>query len=316
MLLILMVNLSWLIFDSLFANQFIQSGLEVISSDFFIFYRDRVHPNFPTYDQFFIGIYVTELIIRWGIAIKRKTYYRWFFYPIAHWYDVLGCIPVGSFVWLRLLRVISILYRLRKYNLIDFSNTALAATIRKYMDILVEEVSDQVVVNVLNGVQDEVRNRHEIVAKIAKDAFEPNRDDLFQWLSKKITEVIAISYEPNRETIKTYLQVTIDKAADQNQAVSALQKLPVVGDLVVDAVEHLVADLIFQITDQIIADVSAADKYQTIEEITDLLSHAIAEEDSEINRILMAILDQSIDIIKEQVKTKEWAYKYGVKEFQ
>lgn len=60
----------------------------------------------------FVSIFIAELLIRWMVTIHQKTYHKWFFYPVIHWFDVLGCIPVGSFRWLRLLRVFSILYRL------------------------------------------------------------------------------------------------------------------------------------------------------------------------------------------------------------
>ena len=53
------------------------------------------------------------------MAIRKQTYPRWYFYPFLHWYDLLGCIPIGSFRMLRLLRLISLTIRLQKMGIID-----------------------------------------------------------------------------------------------------------------------------------------------------------------------------------------------------
>ncbi len=90
-------------------------------------------------------------MIRWAVAIARGTYHRWFFYPFVHWYDLLGCIPVGSFRWLRILRVVSLMFRLQKMGVVDFRDTYIGRSVIKYYRILVEEVSDRVVINVLEG---------------------------------------------------------------------------------------------------------------------------------------------------------------------
>lgn len=123
---------------------------------FHAFYRDTIHSNFLFYDLCFVAVYLTEFVIRWIVAIARGTYHRWFFYPFAHWYDLLGCIPVGSFRWLRILRVVGLLMRLQRMGIIDLSQTWLGQTILKYYNIVVEEISDRVVINVLSGAQREI----------------------------------------------------------------------------------------------------------------------------------------------------------------
>src|SRR5690606_35931745 len=101
MLGLIVLNLAWLLFDTLFTSQFIQRWLLWLAPDFTLFYRDAVHPDFVFYDLIFVAIFLTEFFLRWLVAIRRGTYHRWFFYPFVHWYDLVGCIPVGSFRWLR-----------------------------------------------------------------------------------------------------------------------------------------------------------------------------------------------------------------------
>ena len=111
MIALVLFNLGLILFDWLFQVQFVQSGLATLLPAFHDFYRDTIHNDFLFYDLCFVAVYLTEFVVRWIAAIVRNTYHRWFFYPFAHWYDLLGCIPVGSFRWLRILRVVSLLLR-------------------------------------------------------------------------------------------------------------------------------------------------------------------------------------------------------------
>ena len=112
MLVLIISNLFCLVFDTFFENRIVQDLLFWAFPGFTEFYKSQIHPNFLVYDLIFVSVYLSEFVLRWIIAIRRKTYYRWFFYPFVHWYDLIGCIPVGAFRWLRLLRVFSIVYRL------------------------------------------------------------------------------------------------------------------------------------------------------------------------------------------------------------
>ncbi len=153
MIALVILNLGLILFDWLFQVPPVQGFLADMTPAFHAFYRDTIHSNFLFYDLCFVAVYLTEFVIRWIVAIARSTYHRWFFYPFAHWYDLLGCIPVGSFRWLRILRVVGLVMRLQRMGIIDLSQTWLGQTILKYYGIVVEEVSDRVVINVLSGAQ-------------------------------------------------------------------------------------------------------------------------------------------------------------------
>src|SRR5690606_41794798 len=90
----------------------------------------------------------------WILAIAVRDYPRWYFFPFAHWYDLLGCIPIAGMRFLRILRIFSILYRLKKYAIVDFSNSPVFRFFNFYYEVLLEELSDRIVVKVLSGTQE------------------------------------------------------------------------------------------------------------------------------------------------------------------
>jgi hypothetical protein len=120
MLCLLIINLIWLLFDGLFATQAFKSILVSISPDIVSAYAP-IHDNFILYDLAFIVVFLIEFCVRWVAAVVRKTHMRWYFFPFIHWYDLVGCIPLGGARIFRFLRIFSILYRLQKYEIIDLS---------------------------------------------------------------------------------------------------------------------------------------------------------------------------------------------------
>src|SRR5699024_12405934 len=103
-----------------------------------------VFPTFAFIDLCFVAVFAADVLFGWAVAIWQRTYYRWFFYPFLHWYDVLGCIPLSGFRWLRVLRLIALGVRLQRLEIIDVRNWRQYACLRHYYDIVVEDRSDRV----------------------------------------------------------------------------------------------------------------------------------------------------------------------------
>lgn len=78
MLGILFLNLAWLIFDALYATDFIYSQIDAFFPALINAY-DPIHHNFLLVDLVFIGIFLTEFCFRWIVAIVRKEHLRWYF---------------------------------------------------------------------------------------------------------------------------------------------------------------------------------------------------------------------------------------------
>jgi len=306
MLLLVVFNLLWIIFDTMFASKTIQSLLQWMSPTFTNFYRENIFPDFFLYDLMFVYVFLTELLIRWFIAIKRKTYHRWFFYPFVHWYDVLGCIPVGSFRWLRLLRVVSVLYRLEKYQIIDLSETGIYRFFAKYINIVTEEISDRVVVNVLSGVQDELRTGIPVAGKIVHDVLLPKKQVIIDWLSGRVNDLTDQVYGPKRDELKVYLERLIEDAMAQDPRIAALAKVPLAGKPVIDVLEQSISDIAFNILDRIVNDIGHEDSDILVKDLTDTVLDNMMAPSEELNEVGKETMIDIIEVIKGEVKVQKW----------
>ena len=113
MMVAIVLDLLLMGFDALMLSSFmakIASWLGFLDS--IVSYQQGWHEPLKVAGGLFTIFLVAELVVRWLIAIAQKRYYRWFFFPFVHWYEVLGCAP--QLRALRLLRVGVIGYRLHE----------------------------------------------------------------------------------------------------------------------------------------------------------------------------------------------------------
>ena len=306
MLLLISINLVWIIFDTLYASQFFRSILTWLVPTFSQFYGTHIHPDFVTYDLVFVAIFLTEFVLRWGVAVVQKTHHRWFFYPFVHWYDLIGCIPVGSFRWLRLLRIISILYRLEKFGVIDIRNSAPGRFFIKYYNVIVEEVSDRVVENVLSGVQDEVRQGSPVVEKILNDVLIPQKTIIANWLTIKINEICDDVYLPNQIALRDYIESSISDSIARDSKVAALESIPVMGPKLVEVIDQTVSDVVFEIIDGLMLDIGRKETDHIVTELLDGVIHKLLQPSDDLNEASKKVMLDAIEIIKDQVRVQRW----------
>ena len=224
MMAILALNLSLILFEIIFSSALFKDFFREYTPGFFEFYDTNIHQDFLAIDLWFVTIFVIELIIRWIIAVKNHKYHRWFFYPFMHWYDVLGCIPLNSFRFLRILRVIGLTVRLQKFGVIDLTKTYPYRKFIKYLNILIEEISDQVVLHVLSGVQQEIKEGTPVVRQIVTDLILPQREELVSWLSLKVQEATAVAYDTHVEELQDYINQKIVVAIESNPELKTISK--------------------------------------------------------------------------------------------
>ncbi len=308
MMAVLIANLILILFDLVFSSQWVQSIIEQYLPEFYQFYLTKVHQDFFAIDIWFVAIFLVELIIRWIIAIRQKTYFRWFFYPFIHWYDVLGCIPVGSFRFLRVLRIVSIAVRLQKLKIIDITRTYLFAAFNKYLNILTEEVSDRVVVNVLSGVQDEIKSGNPLFTQILEQVIEPQRPVLVEWLSHRLQHVVSESYQNYQAELQEYVASTIKNAVEGNREISNIAKIPVVGPTIATNLEDAISDIVYQVIDQAIQDLGSPQNKTIVNDMAHLSIEAFTmkEEDRQLDRVVRDIVVESLELVKDQVKIQQW----------
>ena len=228
MLALLIVNLLWIIFDWLFAADFIQQGIKANVNWLYESYLP-IHNNFVLYDMAFIAVFLTEFLVRWVRSVYLKTYTRWYFYPFIHWYDLVGCIPVAGARALRFLRIFSILYRLQKYQIIDLSQNRVFKFIQFYYDVVLEELSDRIVVKVLAGTQEDLKHGSPLVHRIQNEILLPRKELLVSWFSERLASVSRKGYFPNEAALRTYLSDIVDESMMKNAELRKIRKVPMVG---------------------------------------------------------------------------------------
>ncbi|MDO6440837.1 hypothetical protein [Marinobacter sp. 2_MG-2023] len=307
MLGLLIINLAFIIWDSVYNFVAIQNALKEHLPAFQAAYHP-VHENFILYDAVFVAIFLTEFFVRWGYAIRAKVYDRWYFYPFIHWYDVIGCIPVGSLRFLRILRVISIIYRLHQYKIIDVTSTGVFRFVNFYYEAFMEELSDRIVNKVLSGVQHEITLGSPLFEKVQNEILYPRREMLTEWISQRVAQAAKEGYVPNRGALRTYLEDRVDHALKQNVELSRLKYLPVVGSTIKETLEDAVGDIVANVIQQILEDLASSSNHAFIEDIVNAFIRGPGQPDSKDarNEALIALIIEIIDAIKGQVRVKRW----------
>jgi len=310
MLVLIVANLSLILIDWTFASAFVQHQLQATLPGAYRWYDQTIHQHFLFYDLAFVSVFVLEIVIRWGLAIYRQRYHRWFFYPFVHWYDVLGCIPVGSLRSLRLLRVIAMIPKMQRLGLVDFRRTYLFQTYEKYRDIVLEEISDRVTVRIIEGLQNELRGSHPVSRRIQSEVLAPQRENLIEAVTHRLQEATAAAYTSQQDDFQDYLDGVISEAVDRNREISSIAALPGIGRPVAQLLENAISDIVFNVVDQMVADVASLENDNVLAEITAVSSDALLSPkyDQRLNQLARSVVLQSLDVIKDHVQIRTWKY--------
>ncbi len=308
MMVLLALNLILIIFDAIFSVGVVNQLFERYTPAFYHFYDGTIHANFLRIDMAFVAVFLGEFFMSWIVAVYRKVYFKWFFYPFIHWYDLLGCIPLDAFRFVRIFRVYSILYRLQSLGVIDLKKSYWGRLFQKYYDILMEEISDHVIVKILTGVQEEATNQGDVVDKIVDDVLLPKRYMIIDWVSHKVRDTAGNYRERYHENLQVYVDELIGRAVSQNDEIAVLERVPVFGKAVVSTVQNTVSNVVYNVIDQLLLDLSGDQSRVLVSEVVngslEMVNHP--ERDSELQKVIMEVLVQSLEIIKDQVKIKQW----------
>jgi hypothetical protein len=267
-----------------------------------------VYQNFLFIDAVFVAIFLTELCLRWIIAIYNRTYHRWFFYPFVKWYDVLGCIPLGSFRILRVFRIVYIITRLNRMGVIEIRKTYLYQSFLKYLNIVTEEISDRVVVNVIEGVQKEIKSGIPLTERIIEEVIIPRKDVLVNYVAHRVQKVTKDQYALNSDALRESIRKSVTDAIKQNENIRILEQIPMVGKAASAALQQSVYDITFQAINNVFVSLSSEESRVVIEKITDGIIEGILakEDDAKLEATFIDMIVHSLDLIKEQVQVQQW----------
>lgn len=311
MIILVVANLSLIVFDWLFAAEPVSELLAHLLPSFHAFYGTHIHANFISYDLIFVAIYLTEFFVRWGVAIVRRTHHRWFFFPFIHWYDVLGCIPVGSFRWLRVLRIITLFHRLQRLEIIDLTNTYLGRTINKYYRIIVEEISDRVVINVLQGAQKEIADGAPLMHRIDSKVIQPRKAYFVDFLANKIIDTGSATHAIYRQQLGDYLAALVDRSLTKTKHGSRLASIPIAGSRVRLRLSNTVKELSTALVDELMDDLRNPEHRPAFDQLLlDVLEEAMPDGD-DLNSVIQQTVQEILDEVIVQVSIKRWKEEFA-----
>lgn len=295
-------DLFWLMFDALYNANTVKSLIDPILP----FYQ-AIHEDFYFYDGIIVSVFILEFSIRWIIAIRQKVHDKWFFYPFIHWYDVLGCFPTGSFRILRLFRIIGLTYRLHQWEVIDLNNYALLKTLGHYYEIAIEEISDRVVIKVLSEAKNEINRGQPLSDAIAQEVIKPRQAEIAKLISLVIQDGIREKYPQYQKLLQKHIIHTVEDTITNNKEVQQIQRIPIVGNQIQQALNKATSQIVFGVLDKLIVDLGASDNQAMIGLILDsimevLLKHHVLQNSALGNELII----ESIDLIVKRVEIKQW----------
>lgn len=133
-------------------------------------------------DTVVCGIFALEFTWRWW----REGWDRWF--PLRHWYEVLGMIPVShpALRGLRLLRIVVLVMRFGSAADRVFGARFSARVVNRVTGAVVEAIKRPITVAVLDEVVDVLQTGH--YSRNVATALELHRDELRTMILEKIKE--------------------------------------------------------------------------------------------------------------------------------
>ena len=308
MLGLLFINLGLLVFDATYSFAAVQKLMARHVPELNDLYLP-VHEHFLFVDGIFVAIFLGEFFARWAYSVRARVFERWYFYPFIHWYDLVGCVPIGSLRFLRVLRVISIIHRLHKHRIVDLGQWRVYQLFSFYLEAFLEELSDLIVAKVLSGVQEEVKRGSPLFDRIQHDILRPRRTMISDWLSSRVALASQQGYVPHQHALRRYLENRVANALKQNDELARLRDLPMVGPVLQQTLESSVGDIVASVIDQILIDLSSGSNHAFIEDIVEAFLPAgpdTSKAAARRNDALIQLIVEILDAVKSQVGTKRW----------
>ena len=269
------------------------------------YYKSTLHPWVIKTEGWFITFLVAELGVRWLIAIVYKHHARWFFFPFVHWYEILAIIPYLRF--LRLIRAGIIAYRFHElgYKVVP---DGLMRRINFYYRVVMEELSDRVVITVIDGIKHELdtSSSHK---KIIHDLVDHHREMFAQVVAEVLQESLAVELKAQQQQISDGVgQIVRQAIEDTPQLTQLLRLIPIAGGMIENQIQNIGQQLGENITQGLIQPLTSGSVLHpntTYQLISEKLSH-LNIENQKLEELVESVVNESLESLRKQVKIKQW----------
>lgn len=307
-MILIVINLLMLAIDAILLSRVGLSMAEFLGQGGLLMrYRVSIHPIFEGVDDWITVFLIVELAARWLWAISRQHYHRWFFFPFVHWYEVLGCLP--TFRALRLLRAVVLGYRLHKmgYTVLPQSWIKLG---HFYYQLVLEEISDRIILNVIDGIENELR-KSTTHGELIRDLVERHRPQLVAATGEILQAGLAPVLAERTDFLREQVGQAVHRAlADIPELHQLLRLIPVVGsriELQVQSIgkrigDNLTAELIKPFSDD-------AARGQTANPMLQAIAEHVGEiplQTEAVEALVESLVFESLATIRQQVAVQQW----------
>lgn len=324
MIFVAVVNISIIIFDWHFQFAFFRNFLKDNFTGFFYWYKDSIQPDFILYDTIFVVIFITELLISWSIAVKEKTYQRWWSYPLVHWYDTLGCIPIGIFRWMRLFRIISVLLKLHRFGIINLKDNFLYRNVKGVYTSFTNRVTDKVLINLVSGIQRATTTEKKKPEKDEEqqegyiaEAVKPDQEELARVLVAKLQRTAQQNYLNHKDELKNTIFGIVKDGFDNSDEFKKIEQLPVVGKQITQSLESTIGDISYHLVESLFNKLTSEETGKLIQDSINTsinavvdgqeVPHVADQKDEELNRIIRNILGRILERVKVDIEKSSQA---------
>lgn len=313
MLVIIVVDLTIIMTDALLMSNF---GADVASwlglSENLTTYKESWHHTLKTIGGFFTIFLIAEMVVRWAWAVITKRYYRWFFFPFVHWYEVLGCFP--QLRALRLLRAVAIGYGLYQLGY-RFLPESWVRTAKFYYNIVMEEISDRVILIALNSVENELKEG-DAIPSLIQSIIDKNRPEIQSLVSEILQDELAPALQRNADITREGIGNAVNRAlANVPDLSNYLRMIPIAGKLIEGQIQHIGQNVAESIANEILTPLSQKPRTENginpvFETIGKEVSN-ISADHSALEKLVSSIVFSSLETIREQIQVQQWKQKQG-----
>lgn len=280
-------------------------------NDWLSWYQTTLHDPLRTVGGFFTVFLIVELLARWALAIRQQIYYRWFFFPFIHWYEVLGCFP--QLRALRLFRAVIIGRRLYQLGYQVLPQPWINR-IKFYIDLLLEELSDRVILTTIDNFRQQLTDS-KTHKSLLKATIERNRDQIEVMLLSLLRQELApqlqklVGRTDGGELIANEVgQAIQDGLANTPELRRYLRLIPIAGSLIESQLQHIGqnigANVVYSLNERLL-------DATRIDALMITIAHSVANIDlsnAAFDALLASIINDSLDEFEAQIKIQQWKH--------
>lgn len=312
MLILLVVDLCLIFADNLLMSELMSKLAQWGGfGEILNIYQVTHHLSLSVIGGVFTLFWVSELLARWLLAIKRRTYYRWFFFPFVHWYEALACFPILRA--LRLLRAGIIIKRLHDTGVMVIPKKWITSA-QFYYHVILEELSDRVILTAIDNFREQMRQSGTydtlILTTINRNRAEFESvvlDLLRRELAPKLQQAFLAQ---TGQRLSHDIGTSVEQALlDTPELRRYLKLIPIAGGMIESQITNVGRHIGENVT-------MAVNEYLFDEKTLDALMIHIAKGVANIDtthpqlqNFVSVVIDDTLNAFEKQVKVQQWKHK-------